>query len=310
MTAVIQTEGLRKYYGSRRGLENLNLEVREGEVFGFLGPNGAGKSTTIRILVDLIRASSGSASVLGVEPRAGGSGLRKRMGYLPGDFVVDGRQTGRDLLTHLGYLRGKVPSTRIGELADRLDLDLDIRIKSLSKGNRQKVGLVQAFMHEPELLVLDEPTSGLDPLLQQTFLAMVREATAGGQTVFMSSHVLSEVQQSADRIGIIRDGTLVAVEAVETLRDRAIRRVEIRFEAPVAPDAFIGLEGIRDVSVEGPVLRCRMAGRADGLIKAAARYTVESIVVEEPDLEELFLTYYQGARGGAAPSAEDVTDAP
>ena len=301
MSAVIETQRLRKYYGSRRGLESLNLEVRQGEVYGYLGPNGAGKSTTIRILVDLIRPTSGSASVLGVEPRAGGASLRKRLGYLPGDFVVDGGQTAHELLTHLGYLRGRVPSARITELAERLNLDLDIRIRSLSKGNRQKVGLIQAFMHEPELLILDEATSGLDPLLQQTFLAMIREAKASGQTVLMSSHVLSEVQHSADRIGIIRDGALVAVEAVETLRERAVRRVEIRFDPPVPPpEVFIGLEGIGDVSLDGPILHCRMAGHADALIKAAARYAVESIVVEEPDLEELFLTYYQRQPDGGA----------
>jgi ABC-2 type transport system ATP-binding protein len=293
MTAVIQTEQLAKYYGKRRGLEDLELEIRDNEIFGFLGPNGAGKTTTIRILLDLIRPTSGRATVLGADPREAGAALRRRIGYLAGDFVVDGGQSGRELLTHLGHLRGGVARGRIDELAERLGLDPGIRIRSLSKGNRQKIGLVQAFMHEPELLILDEPTSGLDPILQQTFLDLVREAKARGQTVFMSSHVLSEVQQSADRVGIIRDGRLVAVEAVDTLRRRAVRRVEIRFDEPVVPDAFIGLEGVSDVQVEDRVLRCRLAGRADPLVKMAARYPVESIVVEEPDLEELFFTYYR-----------------
>jgi len=293
MTAVIETQQLRKYYGSRRGLESLDLDVQEGEVYGYLGPNGAGKSTTIRILLDIIRPSSGHASLLGQAPRDGSSTLRRRLGYLPGDFVVGGGQTARELLTHFGHLRGRVPKERIGALADRFGLDLDVRIKSLSKGNRQKVGLIQAFMHEPELLILDEPTSGLDPLLQQTFLAMVREARDRGQTVFMSSHVLSEVQHTADRVGIIRDGTLVAVEAVDSLRRRAVRRVELRFDGAVAADAFENLEGVSEVAVDGPTLRCRLTGRADPLVKMAARYTVESIVIEEPDLEELFLTYYR-----------------
>jgi ABC-2 type transport system ATP-binding protein len=301
MSDVIRTEGLTKFYGGRRGLAGLDLEVRAGEIYGFLGPNGAGKTTTIRILLDLIRPSAGRASVLEADPRKGGPALRRRIGYLAGDFVVDGGQSSIELLAHLGHLRGGVPPHRIEELADRLELDLRSRIRSLSRGNRQKVGLVQAFMHQPELLILDEPTSGLDPLLQQTFLQLIAEAKAAGQTVFMSSHVLSEVQQAADRVGIIRDGVMVAVEAVETLRRRAVRHVEIRFDEPVAPDAFVGLAGVTDVRTEGPVLRCLLAGRADPLVKMASRYAVDSIIVAEPDLEELFLTYYH--EDGAADAA-------
>jgi ABC-2 type transport system ATP-binding protein len=300
MTDVIRTEQLSKYYGKRRGLDGLELEVREGEIFGFLGPNGAGKTTTIRLLFDLIRPTSGRAWVLGMDPHDGGPALRRRLGYLPGDFIVDGGQSSRELLTHLGHLRGGVPRMRITELADRLELDLGVRMKSLSKGNRQKVGLVQAFMHEPELLILDEPTSGLDPLLQQTFLELVSEAKAAGQTVFMSSHVLSEVQRAADRVGIIRGGVMIAVEEVETLRRRAVRRVEIHFDEDVAPDAFIGLANVDDLTMDGPILRCKLTGRADPLIKAAARYPVESIVVEEPDLEELFITYYHAQEAADA----------
>jgi ABC-2 type transport system ATP-binding protein len=293
MTDVIRTDQLAKFYGRRRGLDGLDLEVREGEIYGFLGPNGAGKTTTIRILMDLIRPSSGTAAILGQDPRDGGPALRRRLGYLAGDFVVDGGQSSRELLTHLAYLRGGVAQQRIEQLADRLDLDLSVRIRSLSKGNRQKVGLVQALMHEPELLILDEPTSGLDPMLQQIFLGLAREAKAAGQTVFMSTHVLSEAQQTADRVGIIRDGRMVAVESVDVLRRRAVRRVEIHFDEPVAPDAFIGLDNVLDVVTDGSVLRCRLAGRADALVKAAARYPVDSMVIEEPDLEELFFTYYQ-----------------
>jgi len=289
---AIRTERLSKMYGRTRGLAGLDLTVDTGEVYGFLGPNGAGKTTTIRLLLDLIRPTGGRATVLGLDPRADGVALRRRVGYLPGDFVVDGRQSSRELLTYLGNLRGGVPATRVDALAGRLDLDLSRRIAGLSKGNRQKVGLVQAFMHQPELLILDEPTSGLDPLLQQEFVTMIHEARAAGQTVFMSSHVMSEVQQTADRVGIIRDGTLVTVEQVEALRERAVRRVEIHFASPVSASSFAALPGVSDVTVADTVLRCRLDGRADALVKAAAEHTVISLLSEEPDLEELFLTFY------------------
>jgi ABC-2 type transport system ATP-binding protein len=293
MTDVIRAERLTKYYGRRRGIDGLDLAVRAGEIYGFLGPNGAGKTTTIRLLLDLIRPTSGEARVLGEPPRSGGPALRRRVGYLPGDFVVDGGQSVRELLTHLGHLRGGVAPARIAGLADRLELELDTRIGSLSRGNRQKVGIVQAFMHQPELLILDEPTSGLDPIMQQRFLDLAREARAGGQTIFMSSHVLSEVQQSADRVGIVREGSLIAEEAVEILRARAVRRVEVRFEAPVDPGVLAGVEGVSEVRETDGELRCRLAGRADPLVKALARYPVSTLVIEEPDLEELFLTYYR-----------------
>jgi len=306
---AVHTEQLTKTYGRRRGLSTsgrrrglagLDLAVATGEVYGYLGPNGAGKTTTIRILLDLIRPSSGRVEVLGRDPRHDGVALRRRIGYLPGDFIVDGRQTVTELLTYLANLRGGVPRARVAALAERFDLDLTARIHSLSKGNKQKVGVVQAFMHQPELLILDEPTSGLDPLLQQTFLAMVREARANGQTVFMSSHVMSEVQATADRVGIVRDGVLVTVERVEDLRERAVRRVEIHFAAPVTADEFADLPGVSAVEVTGTLLTCRLDGRADPLVKTAARHTVISLLSEEPDLEELFVTYYRGADGAAA----------
>ena len=297
---AIHTQELTKRYGRRRGLSGLDLSVQTGEVYGFLGPNGAGKTTTIRLLLDLIRPTSGHLELLGGDPRREGVALRRRVGYLPGDFTVDGRQTALELLTYLGNLRGGVPRARMTALAERLDLDLTVRIRSLSKGNRQKVGLVQAFMHAPELLILDEPTSGLDPLLQQTFLAMVREARTAGQTVFMSSHVMSEVQATADRVGIVRDGVMVAVERVEELRERAVRQVEIHFEDPVTVEEFEVLPGVSDVTVSVGVLRCRLNGRADALVKAAARHTVIGLRSEEPDLEELFVTYYRGAEHVAA----------
>jgi ABC-2 type transport system ATP-binding protein len=293
---VIDVQGLHKSFGPTRALRGLDLQVRGGEVYGFLGPNGAGKSTTIRVLLDLIRPNAGRVRVLGLDPQADGVALRRRLGYLEGDFAVDGRQSARELLGYLGRLRGGVPAARIEALAERLDLDLKPRIRTLSKGNRQKVGLVQAFMHEPELLVLDEPTSGLDPFLQQAFTDMAREAVAEGRTVFMSSHVMSEVQKVADQVGIIRDGTLVSTESVEHLRETSARRVEVIFAEPPPPDAFAGVPGLHDVRLTGVVLHARLDGRADALVKAIAQQTVLSLTSEEPDLEEVFFDRYAGGR--------------
>ncbi|NLT56294.1 MAG: ABC transporter ATP-binding protein [Actinomycetales bacterium] len=301
MAAVIEAEGLTKRYGRHPGLLDLDLTVLAGEVFGYLGPNGAGKTTTIRLFLDLVRPTRGRVRVLGAEPRRG-VGERRRIGYLPGDQVLTGRDTGRDLLRFLGDARGGVPRDRIEELAGRLGVDLSRSVRSLSRGNRQKIGLVQAFMHQPDLLVLDEPTSGLDPLVQQEFLAMIGEVRASGRTVFMSSHVLAEVQQVADRVGIVRDGRLVAVDQVAELGGRMLRTVEIRFTEPVPVDGFTGLPGVHDVLAEGPLLRCRVDGPLDPLVKAAARFTVVDLVATEPDLEQVFLSYYHegGGEHGAA----------
>ncbi len=312
MASPINTAALSKFYGRRRGLDGLDLTVEHGEIFGFLGPNGAGKTTTIRLLLDLIRPTAGSATVLGQSPREGGPRLRGRIGYLAGDFVVDGGQSVRELLNFLGGLRGGAKRARIDHLAEQFELELGTRIGSLSKGNRQKVGIVQAFMHDPELLILDEPTAGLDPLMQQRFLDLLRETRAAGQTVFMSSHVLSEVQQVADRVGIVREGKLIALEGVQSLRGRAVRRVEVIFEEPVALDEFAALPGIQDARLDdtGHVLHCRLIGRGDPLVKAAARHPVATLSVEEPDLEELFLAYYSdGADEGAAANEGAAADA-
>ncbi len=301
MDEVILTRGLEKAYGRTRALAGLDLEVRAGEVFGFLGVNGAGKTTTIRILLDLIRPTRGSVRVLGLDPRREGVALRRRIGYLEGEFTVDGRQSGHELLTYLGHLRGGVAPARITDLADRLRLDLARPIGTLSKGNRQKVGLVQAFMHDPELLILDEPTAGLDPFLQQEFAAMARAAVAEGRTVFMSSHVMSEVQKTSDRVGIIRDGRLAGVDTVESLRASATRRVEVVFAGPVAPEPFAGLPGVSEVRVDAAVLHCRLDGSADALVKALAAHDVLSLTSEEPDLEEIFFDRYAGERAEVAP---------
>ncbi|MER7419048.1 ABC transporter ATP-binding protein [Micromonospora peucetia] len=292
MEDVIQLEKLTKTYGTRRGLVELDLAVAEGEVFGYLGPNGAGKSTTIRLLLDLIRPTSGRARLFGRDPREHAVALHRRIGYLAGDFVVDPRQRVGECLSFLADLRGDVPRTRIEELAARLDLDLSVRMKALSKGNRQKVGLVQAFMHRPDLLILDEPTSGLDPLVQQTFLDLVREAKAAGQTVFMSSHIMTEVEAVADRVGIIREGRLVALDTVARLRDHARHRFEITFTGPIDQASLTTLPGISDLTIDGPTARFALATDPNELIAVLARHQVASLQASEPDLEELFFTYY------------------
>jgi ABC-2 type transport system ATP-binding protein len=297
--AAIRTEALVKDYGTARGLDGLDLEVFTGEVFGFLGPNGAGKTTAIRLFVDLIRPTSGSATVLGLEPRSEGVELRRRLGYLPGDFVVDGHQTGREILTYLANLRGGVAVTRIDDLAERLGLDTTREVKTLSRGNRQKIGVIQAFMHEPELLVLDEPTSGLDPFLQAEFVAMARAVAAEGRTVFMSSHVMSEVQRCADRVGVIRAGRLVTVESIHELGQRSARHLEVLFAEPVRADDFAGISGLRDVAVVGSRLTCRLDGPADELLKAIAAHPVITITAEEPDLTDVFFESYGTGRNDA-----------
>ncbi|GIH27971.1 ABC transporter [Acrocarpospora phusangensis] len=292
MTAVVEAEGLTKFYGRRRGLEDLDLTIQPGEVFGYLGPNGSGKTTTIRLLLDVIRPTRGRVTVLGSDP--GDAAVRARVGYLPGELALAGRERAGQYLRFLGDARGGVAQARIDELAERLEADLSVPMGKLSKGNKQKVGLIQAFMHRPEFLILDEPTSGLDPLVQQEFLAMVREVRADGRTVLMSSHVLAEVEHVSDRVGIVRSGRLVAVEEVAALREKAVRRVELHFDAPVPAEAFEGLPGVRDLRVAGASVTCTIDGRPDALIKAAARFTVVHLVSAEPDLEEIFLTYYSG----------------
>ena len=299
MDAII-LEGVSKRYGRNRGVEDLNLAVRPGEVFGFLGPNGAGKTTTIRLMLDLIRPSAGRVRLLGADVRRQGRWVRRRVGYLPGELALYENLTGRELLTYLANLRGSEMGLA-GELAERLDLDLSRHIHDLSKGNKQKLGVVQALMHRPQVLILDEPSAGLDPLIQQEFGRLVREVAADGRTVFLSSHVLSEAEHMTDRVGIIREGRLVLVERLETLRQRALRRVELEFALPVPPAGFANLPGVRDLEVIGNRLRCSVVGSVDALIKTAAGYEVVNVTSHEPDLEEIFLAFFrEGAPDAAA----------
>ncbi|MEZ5101361.1 MAG: ABC transporter ATP-binding protein [Thermoleophilia bacterium] len=297
MTAAIRCEALTKDFGGGRGVRALDLEVAPGEVFGFLGPNGAGKTTTIRLLLDLLRPTSGRALLLGLDARRDSLAVRRRTGYLPGELALYERLTGRELVAYVARLR-RVGTAEADRLAGRLELDLGRRIEELSRGNKQKVGLVLALMHRPELLVLDEPTSGIDPLVQREFHALVREATAEGRTVFLSSHVLSEVERMADRVALVRDGRLVLVDEVAALKARAVRELELRFAGPAPDDAFRGLAGVELLEVEGERLRLRVAGSVDAALKAAARFEVVGIATREPGLEEIFLAYYGGGDAG------------
>lgn len=290
---AIATSGLSKDYGSGRGLFGLDLEVEQGEVFGFLGPNGAGKSTTIRLLLDLIKPTSGSARVLGLDTANQSLAIRRRVGFLPGDLALYPKLTGRAVLDYLGQLRGRVDRRLRDSLAERFDADLDRPVRQLSTGNRQKLGLIQAFMHEPELLILDEPIAGLDPLVQQSFHALLGEVSAQGRTVFLSSHTLSEVERVTHRLAILRRGRLVVIDSLENLRKIAIQRIEIEFSEPVDANEFRALPGVTKAHAEGRTVTVGFEGSADAVVKTAAAHQVRAIRPREDDLEDIFLRYYR-----------------
>ena len=292
---VVRTSGLTKDYGRQRGIVDLDLEILSGEVFGYLGPNGAGKTTTIRLLLDYLRPTRGGATLFGLDAHRASLAIRRRVGYLPGELRLYDSLSGRELIDYFARLRGGVSRVRVADLAQRLDCDLRREIRTLSSGNRQKVGLIQALMNDPELLIIDEPTNGLDPLVQQTFYELVVEARAAGRTVLLSSHVLPEVERVCDRVAIIREGRLVVVERIADLRARAMRHLEIEFCRDVPREAFAGVAGIRDVTVEANVLRCTVMGPMDPILKAANRFEVRMLTSSEPSLEEVFLESY-GAR--------------
>lgn len=291
---AIATRGLSKDYGDSRGLFDLDLEVERGEIFGFLGPNGAGKSTTLRLLLGLIRPSSGSAAVLDFDSFSGALEVHRRVGFLPGGLSLYPRLTGRALLDHFAALRGGVDGRLRDELVERLGAQLDRPVRELSTGNRQKIGLVQAFMHRPELLILDEPIAGLDPLVQQSFHELLKEARGEGRTVLLSSHTLSEVERVTDRLAILRAGRLVVVDSLANLKQVALQRLDIEFVAPVDPALFRALDGVSEVVADGATLRVSFTGLADAIVKLAARYEVRAVRPHEDQLEEIFLRYYQG----------------
>jgi ABC-2 type transport system ATP-binding protein len=292
MPAIVTLENLTKSYGKSRGIIDVNLEVAQGEVFGFLGPNGAGKTTTIRTMLDLIRPTGGRALVFGIESTADPVAIHKRIGYIPGEFALYDRLSGKQTLEYFANLRGGVDPAYQASLIERFDLDPSKRFKQYSKGNKQKVGVIAALQHKPELLVLDEPTSGLDPLVQQTFFTTLREAVADGASVFLSSHILSEVEKSCGRVAIIRDGRLVKTGTVDGLRDLAHHQVELRFSGPVPSDTFAVIPGVSDVIAEDHVLRMRVSGAITPVVRAAAQFELLDFVSREPSLEETFLAQY------------------
>ena len=292
MLAAITTQGLTKIYGRRLGIEGLDLEVRRGEIFGFIGPNGAGKTTTIRLLLDLLHPTRGRAEVLGLDSHRQTVEVRRSVGYLPGEFGLDVRMTGRQLVSNFARLRGMQDLGSADRLAERLGVDLDLPTGRLSRGNRQKVGLVQALFHEPALAILDEPTTGLDPLVQDTFLQFLREARAEGRTIFLSSHILSEVERVCDRVAIVRGGRLAALETTESLLERRRKRVTLVFAAPVDASAFAALPGVSDIHAQGTTIWMSVGDSIDAIIKLAARYTLLDLNVEHPSLDEVFLGYY------------------
>jgi ABC-2 type transport system ATP-binding protein len=291
--AAIETHGLTKAFGPTVAVENLDLRVERGQTFGFLGPNGAGKTITIRMLLDLHHPTSGTAQVLGLDSRRDSVEINRRCGYLPGELELYPRMTGARLLTWFTHARGGVDARFLNQLIERLDVMLDRQLRELSKGNRQKLGIVLAFMHQPQLLVLDEPTSGLDPLTQDEFHRLLRETTATGRTVFLSSHELDEVQRTADEVAIIRNGRLVVADTVQHLRQQAPQTIELTFATPIPQRAFEGLEGVQLVHQAGERATLRVAGRLAPVLRAIADRDPIDLVARHADLEELFLSYYR-----------------
>lgn len=291
--SAISTIGLTKDYGDGRGVFDVSLNVQVGEIMGFLGPNGSGKSTTMRLLLGLASPTGGLVRLLGLDPVDDGQALRRRVGYLPGDLALYPGLTGATVLNYFARLRGGVLRSSIIGLAERFDAQLNRPIRELSTGNRQKLGLIQAFMHEPELLILDEPIAGLDPLVQSHFHELLSTIRAEGRTVLLSSHTLSEIGLVADRVAILRAGRLVALDTLDHLRKVAVRRWDIEFALPPDPESFARLPGMREVTVDGARLGLAFDGATDDVLKTAAQFQVIDLHTREGDLEDIFLRYYR-----------------
>ena len=293
---AITIDGLEKYYGSFKALHGVDLKVNRGEILGFLGPNGAGKTTTIRCMLDLIHPQGGTISVLGLNPQAEPEAIKARVGYLPGELHLDENMTARQVFRYFNHLRGNRSNWDfIQELSDRLKLELKTPIKNFSHGNKQKVGVVQALMHRPELLLLDEPTGGLDPLMQQEVLRMLAEAQDNGATVFFSSHIISEVQAVADRVAIIREGKIVEVAETASLLNRSSRQVRIRFQQLTEADELFNLPGVELLAQDdGLSVLLQVEGEMDALIKTLVQYPISDFETQRTSLEEIFLAYYEG----------------
>ncbi len=307
MTAIIEVENLTKSYGGKRGVIDVSFQVEEGEVFGFLGPNGAGKTTTIRTLMALLKADTGTARIAGMDCWRESVAIKRLVGYLPSELSLDSGLTGGQVLEYFGHLRGGVDQAYLKQLIQRLSLDPTRKFRQYSTGDKRKIGLIQAFMHRPRLLILDEPTNGLDPLNQQEFSHMVAETRDEGRTVFLSSHIMTEVEQICERVAIIREGRLARVGGVTELKDIKRHEVTITFAGAAPASAFQGLAGVDQVEelADGHTLRLAVSGEVDAVIKAAARFSVVTLASHEPSLEEIFLRYYEGD-GATAKEAEHV----
>ena len=293
MNNIIEISNVTKNYGRVKALSNLNLSVGEGEIFGFLGPNGAGKTTALRILVDYIRSSSGTCKIFGMDTVKDSTTIKKNIGYLPGNIQMYKSMKAIDLLKYFANLRGLTNLDYARDLAKRFDSDIDIKIGNMSKGNQQKIGLIQAMMHKPALLILDEPTSGLDPLIQEQFFNMMEEIRDSGKTIFMSSHILSEVERICDRVSILKSGTIVATENIESLKIKSAQEFEIHFDTDIKKEVFMGLKEIRGLKINGNKLKCTVIGTPNNLLKLATQYTIKKIVTNESNLETTFLSFYE-----------------
>ncbi len=303
MTVVVSAENLTKTFGTHRGIVGVDVSVAEGDIFGFLGPNGSGKSTTIRLLTGLSHPTSGTAKVFGLDPIADAVEIHRRVGYLPGELALHPRLTGRQHVDFAAKVRGVQDRTFLDELVDRFQVDLERPTRTLSKGNRQKIGILLAVMHRPELVILDEPTSGLDPLMQDEFEHLMRELVSTGATVFLSSHELDGVQRVATRVAIIKDGHLVVTDTVEALRRRAPRTIEFSFPETADPKPFASIEGVRVVAADGKRITLALLGAVAPVLRVAAELDPLDVVARPADLDELFLTYYRDQ------SAEKPVDA-
>ncbi|MGB8348327.1 MAG: ABC transporter ATP-binding protein [Ktedonobacteraceae bacterium] len=296
---AIVIDGLQKSYGKIRAVKGISMQVERGEIFGFLGPNGAGKTTTIRCMLDVIRPTAGAIRVLGLDAQRDTHALHQRIGYLPGDVRLPGDMTGKQVINYFSHLQGRQPSL-LNDLVARFDVEMKRPIKSYSKGMRQKIGVVLAFMCDPDVLILDEPTSGLDPLLQKAFNELLLEEQARGKTIFMSSHIMSDVEKVCQRVAVIRSGELVALEAVETLREKAGQRVTVEFGDSVGIAELERIPGVSMVGQHNGGYQFNISGSMDTLVKALAQHEVVRLQAEEAPLEEVFLKFYEEPQKTAA----------